>query len=256
LVNGKRLHKSRDFIGRRYSLVFFTHTEAARLSRRDQEVVRTAGFRTADPKEDLPSAASDRAEFARVGAHKNVLVRTTLLKRKKPERTAREATDAIAFHDRLRPAPLLSQKEADEREAVGGMRHPARAVARLPLAVQVGRKIRQALEEHLSANPLLESRVVEALQLDPEACDRDALKTIDREAPELRRSGPSWLASRAPLAWGRSGTRIIKLLCDTGFCRLGLEQLQTRVLRQRTGWLGALLRASRRTSQTSGSSLQ
>jgi len=157
LVSGKRPHKSRDFVGRRYSLVFCTHTEAARLSQKDQEAVRTAGFGSAAPKDDHPRAALDSAEFARVGAHKNVFVRTMLLKEKRPERTARNAAGAIAFQDRLRPAPQLSQREADEREAAGGMRHPTRAVAKLPLAVLVGRKIRQALEVHLSANPPLES---------------------------------------------------------------------------------------------------
>ncbi len=110
-----------------------------------------------------PGAAIDAAAgsssappgMVRTGRWANTLVRSDMA-------AGRQPSDKLQFASRLRPAPPDAKAEA-ERVALGGMRTPASAVARLRSVAHMGSKIREAFFEMFVENPDMVSRALEAV---------------------------------------------------------------------------------------------
>ena len=105
------------------------------------------------------------AGFARTGKWGNALVAVDCLKRSSPPSdevfdSKRRAT--MTTH--LRPVDEnMYRKENEEAAAIGGMRKPQRSLTKLPLVVEVGRRLRTMLENAVSQYPRLAQSCLDAL---------------------------------------------------------------------------------------------
>jgi hypothetical protein len=71
---------------------------------------------------------------------------------------------SVQFASRLRSGAQGSETKDEQAEkALGGLRHPARSVSRLPYMSEVGISLRDALESYLNKHPDLVARAVSAI---------------------------------------------------------------------------------------------
>ena len=114
-------------------------------------------------------ALAQSQQLVRVGRWQNTLVRAgdlhgcRNLTERPPTTTRSTFQPQVSFSNPLRGPRQLEKKQEENEKALGGMRGPARAVSRMPVAAALGTKLRIELDKVISADPSILDRCQAAI---------------------------------------------------------------------------------------------
>ena len=80
---------------------------------------------------------------------------------------------------RLKGNPQPTENQAQDRVAIGGMRHPRFSVLKIPGHREVGSKVAEAIEHYLNDHPHMESKLLGALGTPKELVPQDGKPSAD-----------------------------------------------------------------------------
>ena len=100
--------------------------------------------------------AGDGETWSKMGTWGKVLVRQRPVAAGQPSDVAKRKVARLEAHVRNtegKPATLKDVREREYDEAVGGMRNPVAAVAKVPGLRNAGKTVKEAIDQHLLRHP-------------------------------------------------------------------------------------------------------